>query len=135
MSSGGGQGPPPGAPHRIVHIARPEDWEAARTLGRYTHPSLRSEGFIHCSTPDQLEATVARHFEPGTEVVLLELDPSRLDSPDGDSPGPGPELRWERSGDHGVFPHVFGPIPLAAVVAEHRWNTGRELPAPLGTTT
>ncbi len=118
---------PPGT--RIIHIAFPEAWTAARSLGLYSHPSLESEGFIHCSTPGQLRATAARHFAPGEELVLLELDPARLAVPGGGSRPEGPELVWEKSGDHGVFPHVYGPIPVTAIVAEHRWNAGDDLPA------
>ncbi len=115
-------GPTGPGTRRIVHIAFPRVWETARTHSLYTHPSLESEGFIHCSTPEQLAATAARHFSSGSDLILLELDPRRL----GES-----ELIWEASGDHGVFPHVYGPIPTSAVVAQYPWNTDEDLPPQL----
>jgi ligand-binding SRPBCC domain-containing protein/uncharacterized protein (DUF952 family) len=92
----------------LYHIATVADWEAGRAAGSYRAPSLESEGFIHCSSRPQL-APVARAFFAGrTDVVVLRLDPARLDA----------EVRWEDAPGPtpGPFPHVHGPIPVAAVV-------------------
>jgi uncharacterized protein (DUF952 family) len=88
----------------ILHITTPELWAAGVRLGRYEHPSLSREGFIHCSTHEQLEATLLRHFAGQDRLIALEIDPALLSS----------ALRWEAS--HGEpFPHIYGPLNLDAV--------------------
>lgn len=95
----------------IVHVATRAEWNAAVAAGApYTHPSLGAEGFVHCSTDAQLPATLDRYFA-GTDraaLVALVIDPDRL--------GDDAELRWEPSTGGEAFPHVYGPIPLDAVV-------------------
>lgn len=96
----------------IVHLALAHEWEAAvasggpyerSTVGR----SLAEEGFIHCCTGDQLAATVQRHLHGRDDVLALVLDPARVDD----------LLRFEDLHDAGeAFPHLYGPLPLDAVV-------------------
>ena len=70
-------------------------------------PSLGEEGFIHCSTRAQVEATANRIFRGSGDLLLLEVDPDRLTAP----------LKWERATDVGDdFPHVYGPLNVDAVV-------------------
>ncbi len=89
----------------IHHVMTPEGWErfqADRQSRQSTRDlTLEEEGFIHCSYADQLEGTLGRYFADLPEVVVLTLDPERLDA----------EMREE-----GGFPHVYGPLPLDAVV-------------------
>ena len=99
---------------RIFHIAEAPHWEAAQSSGSYLQSTLgltlADEGFIHCSREDQwptvLETYYAGHMG---ELVLLEIDTTRLASP------------WQEDpvGDT-TFPHVYGPIGVDAVVAERR---------------
>lgn len=97
----------------IYHIARSEDWSAALAVGEYRAASLESEGFIHCSTRDQLLRVANAFFDPGADLVVLRIDSAALED----------RLRFEapaRSGDalaHEQFPHVYGALPLPAVVA------------------
>lgn len=91
----------------IFHLARGEPPE-----GDYVHPSLRTEGFIHCSTAAQLPATVERHYPGVADLVVLSVDPDRLAG----------ELRWEESNGGERFPHVYGPIPAGAIVATTPWT-------------
>jgi uncharacterized protein (DUF952 family) len=65
-----------------------------------------TEGFIHCSTAAQLEASGRRHFSGQTGLVVLEIDPERLRW----------ELRWEESGGE-QYPHLYGPLDLEAVIS------------------
>jgi uncharacterized protein (DUF952 family) len=95
----------------ILHIATAAAWDAAVAAGGpYAHPSLDAEGFIHCSTDDQLPGTLDRYFADTdrAQLAVLVVDPDRL--------GGDAELRWERSTGDEDFPHVYGPIPLDAVV-------------------
>lgn len=92
--------------HRIVHLCLEADWQAAQIAGEYRAASLAQEGFIHCSRPAQI-AEVARRFYRGvTGLVLLQIDTRRL----------AQELHWELS-DGQIFPHLYGPLNLEAVVA------------------
>ena len=70
--------------------------------------SLAEEGYIHCSFAEQVAATAGRFYGDVAEVVLLQIDPDRLTSP---------VVVEDLVGSGEPFPHVYGPIDLAAVVA------------------
>jgi uncharacterized protein (DUF952 family) len=91
---------------QIVHLCRRVEWEAALETGDYRDASLQEVGFIHCSRPEQI-LWVANHYFHGTDsLALLWIDPPRVVS----------EIRWETS-DGQIFPHIYGPLNLEAVVA------------------
>jgi uncharacterized protein (DUF952 family) len=96
----------------IFHIARSAEWEAALADGAYRVStlgrSLDEEGFVHCSFREQV-AGVRGRFYGGIgddDLVVLAVDVERLTS----------EVRLEDAGGE-LFPHVYGPIDIAAVVA------------------
>ncbi len=72
--------------------------------------SLKSEGFVHCSTAEQLLATAERYFGHRDEIAVLELDPACLEG----------QLRYEAPSGPGspdeLFPHVYGPIEAGSIV-------------------
>ena len=108
---------------RLLHITTAEDWEAARAAGEVVTPSLTgAEGFVHLSTPEQVHLPADRLYAGRTDLVLLVIDPDRLDA----------EVRWEPGvpGDPESmrFPHLYGPIPADAVVDVVAWS-----PRPDGT--
>ncbi|MCX4094855.1 DUF952 domain-containing protein [Nocardia sp. alder85J] len=94
----------------LVHLCTEAEWAAARAAGTRRAPSLDSEGFIHLSAPQQVHLPANRLFAGREDVVLLWLDPQRLAA----------EVRWEPGvpddPDAMLFPHVYGPIPAAAVI-------------------
>jgi len=100
----------------ILHITSKADWAAAQTAECYVAPSLQDEGFIHGSTAAQIVAT-ANRFYPGREdLMLLVIDPRRLSA----------AVRYENTmGGTELFPHVYGPIELAAVVDARPWGPVR----------
>jgi glutathione S-transferase len=107
-------------PARIFHLAIDVDWiEVLSTDGRYRRSTvgrtLAEEGFVHCSFAEQLQATADRFYAGRRDVLLLAIDPARLDAPVVVEAAPGTDER---------FPHVYGPIPVEAVV----WAQ----PIPLG---
>ncbi len=108
----------------VFHLALPGDWSDAQEVGEYRIStrgrSLDDEGFIHCSTESQLEATANRFYADLKSLVVLTVDLS----------GVGCEVRWEPPvpGSDELFPHLYGPMPLAAVVKVSDWS--REPPAP-----
>jgi uncharacterized protein (DUF952 family) len=94
-------------PATILHITTADGWAAAQEAGELVTPSLADEGFIHCSTHAQVEATANRIFAGSGDLLLLELDVGRI----------GPEIRWEAATDVGdEFPHIYGPLNLDAVI-------------------
>ena len=104
-----GSGGPTGGDHRfILHIADSRSWRAQRgEPGGYRDPSLDDEGFIHCSTVDQFLVPANERFAGRDGLVLLVIDTELLDV----------RLVYEDCYDTGSrFPHVYGPIPGAAVV-------------------
>ncbi len=90
---------------KIVHICLEEDWQATQTAGEYQAYSLQTEGFIHCSRPEQVVEVANRYYSGSANLLLLWIDPSQLAA----------ELRWEAS-DGDVYPHVYGPINLNAII-------------------
>ena len=91
----------------IYHICRAEEWAAARAAGRYEGSSQdRADGFIHFSGRDQVIESAARHRAGQDGLVLLSVDPAML----------GDALKWEPSRAGQLFPHLYGPLPLEAVL-------------------
>src|SRR3546814_16846887 len=97
-------------PDGLFHRTTAEAWAGAQSAGEVAPASLADEGFVHCSTGDQLTGTIERHFPGATDLVVLRLRRDLLD----------PELRWEESG-HGTYPHLYRPITPAAVAEATPW--------------
>jgi len=90
----------------IYHITSAESWEIAKEKGFYEASSLVDEGFIHCSTADQVKDTLQRFFLGQTNLVKLVIEPSKLQHP----------LKYEIAPSLNIaFPHVYGVINLEAV--------------------
>jgi uncharacterized protein (DUF952 family) len=92
-------------PTSIYHICSKEDWQNAQQIGTYLADSLESEGFIHCSSEDQVAMVANSIFSGMNDLVLLYIAVDKLWA----------ELRWEDVGG-GNFPHIYGPINLDAVM-------------------
>ena len=90
----------------LFHIAETTNWTSAKEKGTYVPNSLAIEGFIHLSEKQQVPGTVERFYQGRSDLVILEVDPQLLRAP----------LRYEQVLDHGVFPHLYGPLNLEAVV-------------------
>jgi uncharacterized protein (DUF952 family) len=95
----------------IYHFCPRADWEAAVPVGRYTADSLDAQGFIHCSPRDWVHVSAKERARGRTDLLVLEIDETRLGGAtvweDGDPPHP----------DGRQFPHVYGTIPVGAVVS------------------
>jgi len=83
-------------------------YDAAKTEGRFmgTADDLR-DGFIHLSAARQVEGTLAKHFAGQEDLLLLAVDPEKL----------GPALKWEESRGGDLFPHLYAPLPLDAILS------------------
>jgi uncharacterized protein (DUF952 family) len=109
----------PSCSNRLFHAALPGEWAAAEAAGVYEMSTrgrtLADEGFIHASYENQVERVVNSFYADLDELVLLEIDRERL----------GVEVRDESpSGDPADehFPHLYGPLPVAAVAAATAWR-------------
>ncbi|MBB4286933.1 DUF952 domain-containing protein [Roseospira goensis] len=101
--------PPAQEPPRLVYrLCHADDWRAAVRDGvfRGTADDTR-DGFIHLSSADQVIETADRHYARVRPLMLLAVDSHRLDG----------ELRWEPSRGGALFPHLYGTIPLEAVLS------------------
>lgn len=95
----------------ILHLTARGEWEAALRSGAYAPPSLRAEGFIHCSTPAQLLDTANRFFRGRSDLVVLCIDERRLAAPlKYEAPAMAHDERRA-----GLFPHLYGALNLDAV--------------------
>jgi uncharacterized protein (DUF952 family) len=84
-------------------------WRAAQADGVYAGSEVDlADGFVHFSTAEQVAETAARHFAGQSGLTILTVDGDRL----------GEALRSEPSRGGALFPHLYGPLPVTAVLAE-----------------
>lgn len=92
----------------IYKISPRAAWRAAEDAGVYTGaPVDLADGFIHFSAADQVRATAEKHFAGQQDLVLAAVDAGAL----------GEALRWEPSRGGALFPHLYGDLPMSAVVS------------------
>ena len=99
----------------ILHITSKQEWLEAQARGEYIAPSLQTEGFIHCSTENQVLHVANAFYRGRNDLVLLKLDEAKIK----------PELKWEPPAgppapgisNSDKFPHIFGPINLTAIAS------------------
>ncbi|MCP9875639.1 DUF952 domain-containing protein [Cyanobium sp. A2C-AMD] len=109
------------SPGLLYHLALRPEWQAARADGVYRRSTrglaLESVGFIHLSSAHQVPATASRFYAdlPAAEVLLLTIDPQRLAAA-------GLEVRLEQADGGELFPHLYGPLPLGAVLRAEPWQ-------------
>ena len=97
----------------ILHLALRRDWDAAHASGSYPWSTrgltLDEVGYVHCSFEHQWRGVRDRFYADlaDDELILLVVDETRLSSP----------VVVERlDGAPDEFPHVYGPLEIAAVV-------------------
>ena len=98
---------------KIFHICLPASWQSQLGDPEYSASSLESEGFIHCSTKEQLDGTLARYFRDIPELLILEILPSAVAENLRFEPAPHSQER---------YPHIYGAIPKGAILHLHRFN-------------
>jgi uncharacterized protein (DUF952 family) len=91
----------------IYHVTTAAEWKAAEEKGFYETPSLKEEGFIHCSQENQVAGVLERYFAGKTDVIKLVIDSDKLSNRF--------VFEWSPS-TADTFPHVYGPIDLEAVI-------------------
>lgn len=98
------------APDLLVHLCGTEQWAQARQRGGIRPQDAGGGDFIHLSTAAQVHLPANRLYRGRGDLVLLHVDQSRLDAP----------VRWEpgvaTDPEPMLFPHLYGVLPVAAVV-------------------
>ncbi|MEA4909813.1 MAG: DUF952 domain-containing protein [Chloroflexi bacterium] len=91
----------------LLHITPLTDWQNAQKTGLYQADSLNTEGFIHCSTQEQIDGVAERFYRGRSGLVVLVIDQQRVEA----------EIRFENlEGGSQLFPHIYGPLNLDAVI-------------------
>lgn len=98
----------------ITHLASNDAWLAAVKKGIFCADSLSTEGFIHCSKPSQIEGVANTFYHGQRGLVLLVIEPSKLEAELKWEPPAEPEPTHAREGE--LFPHIYGPLNLDAVI-------------------
>jgi len=91
----------------IYHITSEAEAKQAQIIGEYAPQAFDAEGFIHCSYAHQVNGVLNRIFKGRTDLVIFEIDPARL---------PCKVVDENLEGGTELFPHVYGRLPMSAVV-------------------
>ena len=85
----------------IYKICAKTEWDAADRAGTYAGSGIDlKDGFIHFSTAEQSKETAAKHFSGMSGLVLIKIDGDCL----------GDALKWEKSRNNALFPHLYGAL-------------------------
>jgi len=95
----------------LAHLIGRDEWAAALAAGSYRPASLSEVGFIHLSRGRQVLLAADTHYAGRTDLVLLVIDEASLEA--------GTLIDEAGSPPHeqSIFPHLYAPLPLGAVVA------------------
>jgi uncharacterized protein (DUF952 family) len=89
----------------IFHITKREQWEKAKLEGVYHADTLHSQGFIHCSTSQQIVKVANALYHAQRELVLLCIATNKVQS----------EIKYQSVGSQELYPHIYGPLNVDAV--------------------
>lgn len=94
-------------PGIIYKITPAEDWKKAEELGVFTGAPIDvCDGFIHFSTASQARETAAKHFAGQEDLLLVAVETEKL----------GANLKWEKSRNDELFPHLYSVLPMSAIL-------------------
>lgn len=100
----------------ILHITKYAQWEEAKSRGSYCGDTLPTEGFIHCSTPQQVVRVANAFFKSQEGLVLLCIESNKVEA----------EIKYEGVDEGECFPHIYGPLNIDAVVQVLKFEPGEE---------
>ncbi len=113
---------------QVCKIMTQEEWDESIGVGKeyaaVSEADLR-DGYLHCSSTDQVPRTLAKWYAAQDSVIVVTLDTDRLTS----------EVKWEPNAVGEPFPHLYGPIipgAVAGMVRLHRDSTGNLVPVDKG---
>ena len=91
---------------QIFKIVHGVEWREAERVGEYRGSAKdRADGFLHFSNAKQVRGTLAKYYAGMTDLCLVCVHADRL----------GSLLKREPARDGALYPHLYGPLPLAAV--------------------
>lgn len=95
----------------------PAMWKAWKESGVFSGSldDLR-DGFVHLSSAAQTAETAAKYFSGIDPLIVAMVDLAAVRE----------TLRWEESRGGALFPHVYGPIPFAAVARHSSLHIGKD---------
>lgn len=97
----------PENPATAFKILTAEQWEQFEADGVFHGaPVDIADGYIHLSAAGQLQGTLDKHFADQSGLVIAEVDLTAL----------GDTVKWEVSRGRALFPHIYGVLPMAAVI-------------------
>ena len=92
----------------IYHIAGKDNSKQITSTGYYKPEGLLNEGFVHCSTKEQVINVANRFYFDQDDLILLEIEDGKLEA----------KVVYENlEGGSELFPHVYGPIPIRAITS------------------
>lgn len=92
-------------PQTVYKIVDRESWDAATAEGVYRGaPVDHADGFIHLSARNQVMETARKHFRGMRGLLLVAIRSEAL----------GADLKWEKSRDGALFPHLYADLPTSA---------------------
>jgi uncharacterized protein (DUF952 family) len=92
----------------LFHIVEKKQWDESLKNGVYGDFWIKKDGFIHCSTLEQLIDVANNNLKSINErLIVLCIDTNLLKT----------ELRWEKNLKNGItFPHIYGLMDIRAVI-------------------
>ncbi len=90
-------------------------WREAEAAGVFHGaPVDLADGFIHFSTASQTPETAAKHFADQRGLLLVTIEAGDF----------GAAMKWEPSRGGALFPHLYGPLPIARAMSVRPIPTG-----------
>ena len=90
----------------IFHIASNDDWQQTKDANEYAPEMFATEGFIHCSTRDQIIPVANARFRGQPGLLLLSIDSDKVRH----------RIVYENlEGGQQLFPHIYGKLNRDAV--------------------
>tara|TARA_Y100000590_G_scaffold252795_1_gene283938 strand:- start:215 stop:562 length:348 start_codon:yes stop_codon:yes gene_type:complete len=94
----------------IYKICTINEWHQAKKKGQFNGTKKDTEdGFIHFSNKEQLNGTLNKFFFQKNNLILLKVNATNLE-----------KLVYEKSSDGEKFPHLYEPLDISNVIAEHK---------------
>jgi uncharacterized protein (DUF952 family) len=97
-------------PHDAIafKILTADQWSQFQTDGVFHGaPVDLGDGYIHMSTAAQVDETLSKHFAGQSGLVIAAIDLTAC----------GDALKWEVSRGGALFPHLYAPLPMTAVLS------------------
>jgi uncharacterized protein (DUF952 family) len=108
----------------IYHITSRKEWDAAQPTGEYRAESLATQGFIHSSTREQVTKVANAVYLGEPDLVLLGIDTDKLKAELREEP---PDTNIPAAHYDGeLFPHIYGPLNVDAVVQVVNFPAGED---------